>query len=80
MFKMVWWKTGWNVVGVMGWQTLILLDISLKMGSSWAGYWMGRQMYYSNEMQLMVWVDSEWSYQRQKGVAAAVAYIIKVVG
>lgn len=33
----------------------------------------------TDEMQVMVWVGSEWSHERQKGVAAAVAYLVKDV-
>ena len=51
----------------------VVLDISLMMGSCGAGHWMG-----TDEM-LMVWVGSEWSHKRQKGVATAVANIFKGV-
>ena len=37
---------------------------------------MGRQM-CTYEMLLMVWVGSEWSHERRKGVATAVALIFK---
>ena len=40
---------------------------------------MGRQM-CTDEMKLMVWVGCQWSQERQKGVATAVADISKVVG
>ena len=39
---------------------------------------MGRQM-CTDEMSLMVWVDSEWSHERRKGVATEVANIFKGV-
>ena len=46
------------------------------VGSSEAGHGMGRQM-CTYEMLLMVWVGSEWSHERRKGVATAVALIFK---
>ena len=39
---------------------------------------MGKQM-RTDQMQLMVWVGSEWSHEWRKGVANAVADIFKGV-
>lgn len=63
----------WKKVGVLGKQSLVLLDISLIMGICWAGHWMSRRMCI-DEMQLMVWVSCEWSHDMWKGVASVDAY------
>lgn len=43
------------------------------MGISWAGHWMSRRMCI-DEMQMMVWVSSEWPRDMWKGVASVEAY------